>query len=112
LADFQSLSDDYANEEIKIIAGSVDSLDKTNAFVEKLGITYPVAYGMDAKAFSDLTGAFYEKEKGFLHAAGFIIRPDKTIEVAVYSTAMVGRFVAQDVLNVIKYYKSLKKQDA
>lgn len=103
------MSDDYESEDIKIITGSVDPLDKTKEYIEKLGITYPVAYGMNAKAFSDLTGAFYDKEKEFLHATGFIIRPNNTIEVAVYSTAMVGRFVAQDVLNVIKYYKSLQK---
>lgn len=109
MADFQSLIGEFEKENVKVIAGSVDSLEKTAEYIKKLGATFPVAYGMDAKSVSDLTGAFYEKDKKFLHATGFILRPDKTIEVAVYSSAMVGRFVAADVLGLIKYYKSLKK---
>jgi hypothetical protein len=57
-----------------------------------------------------LTGGFYEKEKKYLQPTGIIVRPDKIVEMAMYSTGAVGRFVAQDVLGVVKYYKSQLKQ--
>ncbi len=63
LADFQSLLNDYNSEQVKIIAGSIDPLDKTKEYVEKLGVSFPVAYGMDAEAVSKVTGAYYEEKR-------------------------------------------------
>jgi peroxiredoxin len=100
---------EYDAEQITVIGGSIDPFEKTQKLVDNLGITFPIAYGLDAKIISRFTGSFYEKEKEYLHPTGIIIRPDKTIEIAVYSTGAVGRFIAQDVLGVVKYYKSLIK---
>jgi hypothetical protein len=91
-----------------VIAGSVDPLEKGKETAEKLKVTFPVGYGLDAEKVSGITGAFYEKEKKFIHATNFLLRPDKTIEIACYSTGPIGRFVAQDVLRVVKFYKSRK----
>ena len=109
LADFQTALKEYDAEQIKVIGGSVDPVEKTQELVDNLGITFPIAYGLDVKMVSRFTGSFYEKEKEYLQPTGIIIRPDKTIEIAVYSTGAVGRFVARDVLGVVKYYKSLIK---
>jgi peroxiredoxin len=84
----------------------VDPNDKTREFAEKLGLTYSVAYGLDPESFCLKTGAFYEKEKKFIQPACFLIRPDRTVEVAAYSSGPIGRFVAQDVLSLVKFYKS------
>jgi peroxiredoxin len=100
----------FESEQVKIIAVSVDPLDKTKELIEKLGVTYPVAYGINAEEASRLTGAFYEEERKFIHATSFIIRPDNTVEVAVYSTGPIGRFVAKDVLGLVKFYKSKAKK--
>jgi len=108
LADFQALHQEFKSEQIKVIAGSVDPIEKARETVDKLGITYPVGYGMMAEEISRITGAYYEKEKKFLHATGFLIRPEKTIVVACYSTGPIGRLVAKDVLNLVKFYKSKK----
>ena len=110
LADFQTALTAYHAEQIKVIAGSVDSVEKTIELSDRLGITYPIAYGLDAETVSRLTGGFYEKEKKYLQPTGIIVRPDKNVEMAVYSTGAVGRFVAQDVLSAVKYYKSQLKQ--
>ena len=90
-----------------MIGGSIDPVEKTQELVDNLGITFPIAYGLDVKMVSRFTGSFYEKEKEYLQPTGIIIRPDKTIEITVYSTGAVGRVVAQDVLGLVKYYKSL-----
>lgn len=97
---------DFQSEEIRIVAASVDPVEKAEETIQKLGITYPVAYGLDPKEFSKTTGAYYEGEKKFLHATGVIIGPDNTLVVACYSTGPIGRFTAKDVLNLIKFYKS------
>jgi alkyl hydroperoxide reductase subunit AhpC len=106
LADFQELHQELKSEQINVIAASVDPIEKARETVAKLGITYSVGYGLIAEEVSRITGAFYEKEKRFLHAADFLLRPEKTIVVACYSTGPIGRFVAKDVLRVVKFHKS------
>ena len=64
---------------------------------------------MVAEEISRMTGAYYDTTKKFIHATGFLLRPDKTIEVACYSTGPIGRFVAQDVLKLVTFYKSREK---
>ena len=71
-------------------------------------LTYPVAYGVDAEEVSRLTGAFYQAEKGFLHATGFLFNRKGTIKVAAYSTGPIGRLTAEDCLKLIKHFQ---KQD-
>jgi peroxiredoxin len=89
-----------------IIAASVDPLEKARETVEKLGIKYPVAYGLDVEAISAITGAYYGKERKFLQPTCFLIRPENTVAVACYSSGPIGRFVAKDVLKLVKFYKS------
>jgi len=84
----------------------VDPLNKTEEFAAKLGLSYPVAYGMDMETACVKTGAFYEKDRKFIQPACFLIRPNKTIEVAAYSSGPIGRFVPQDVLGLVRFYKS------
>jgi len=88
----------------------MDPLDKTEEFVEKLGSLFPVAYGMDMEETCLKTGAFHEKDRKFIQPACFLLRPDKTIEVAAYSSGPIGRFVSQDVLNLVRFYKSRAQQ--
>ena len=91
-----------------MIAGSVDPLEKAKETAEKAKVTFPVGYSLNPEKVSELTGTYYEKERKYLHAANFLIRPDKTIEVACYSSGPIGRFVAKDVLWLVRYYKSRK----
>jgi len=106
LADFQSNLKEFEDEGIKIVAGSVDPLNETEKFAGKLGLSFQVAYGMDMEATCIKTGAFYEKDRKFIQPACFLIRPDRTVEVAAYSSGPIGRFVPQDVLGLVRFYKS------
>jgi hypothetical protein len=74
-----------------------------------LGITYPVGYGLNPEETSKITGAYFNDERKYIHPTDFLIRPDNTIEVVCYSSGPIGRFVAKDVLGLVKYYKSKKK---
>jgi len=108
LADFQSLIKEFEAEQISIIAGSVDSAEKASETAKKNGITFPIAYGINAEEASRITGAYYDKDSQYIHATGFLIRPDNTIETVCYSSGTIGRFGAQDLLNLVKFYKSKK----
>lgn len=88
----------------------MDNLEDAQKMVERNKLTFPVAYGMDAKKFAGMTGAFYDEKKLFIHATGFIIKPDGTIEGAVYSTGPIGRLVAADTLLLIDYLKQVAAQ--
>jgi peroxiredoxin len=110
LADFQSLWKEFQAEEIAVIGASIDPLEKAKETVEKLGIAYPVAFGLDSEEVSRLTGAYCDVNKKFLRATGFLVRPDLTIEIVCYSSGTIGRFVVKDVLSLVRFYKSRQKE--
>lgn len=91
-------------------AGSVDPIEKTREAIEKTGATFPVAYGMNAEETSRITGAYYDANRRYIHPTDFLIRPDNTVEVACYSSGPIGRFVAQNVLGLVRFYKSKMKK--
>ena len=109
LADFQAALQDFLAEQIKVIGGSVDPVEKTEKLAHKIGLTFPIACGLDVEMVSRLIGSFYDEDKKYLQPTNIIVRPDKTVEIAAYSTGATGRFVAKDVLSLVKYYKSQMK---
>ena len=103
MADFESKANDFRAANVRLLAASVDSEDNARKSVRELKLSYPVAYGLLAEEVSALTGAYYEPEKKFLHATGFIINPDSVVAAAVYSTGPIGRLVAADALGVVTF---------
>jgi peroxiredoxin len=109
LLDFEKSIDEFKNSNVEIIAASTDSEEDARKTAEKYSLTFKVGYGLDAAEVSAQTGAFYDKEKGHMHATGFVLAPDGMIANAVYSTGAVGRLAAADCLALVKYL-SEKKQ--
>jgi len=105
LADFQRSYQELKSEQIKLAAASVDPIDKAREMIDRHGITYPIGYGLVAEEISRITGAYYDKEEMYLHATGFLLRPDKTILTACYSSGAIGRLVPKDVLQLTRYLK-------
>ncbi|MGA3208505.1 MAG: hypothetical protein ABSE05_11865 [Syntrophales bacterium] len=50
-----------------------------------------------------MTGAFFDDVRIFVHATGFILRPDGKVDEAVYSTGPIGRFASVDAPFIIEY---------
>jgi len=48
-----------------------------------------------------LTGAFWDRGKGFLDASGFILTPKGEVAAAVYSRGPLGRYDARTTLGWI-----------
>jgi peroxiredoxin len=105
LADWQGSYQELKAEQIKVIAASVDSIEDARKMIERHGITFPVGYGLIAEEVSRITGAYYDKDEKYLHATAFLLRPDKTILIACYSSGAIGRLVPKDVLQLTGYFK-------
>ena len=86
-----------------MIAASVDTREDARATVEHYKISFKVGYGLNAKAISQKIGAFYDKDKGYLHATGFILNTEWKIIDGVYSSRSVGRLVAKDCVGLIDH---------
>lgn len=108
MLDFKKSIEEFNKNNIEIIAVSTDTLEEARKTVEENSLTFKIGYGINAAEVSALTGAFYNKEKGNLHSAGFILAPDGMIASAVYSTGPLGRLAAADCLAFIKYLSEKK----
>ncbi len=86
-----------------MVAASVDTLENAQKTLERHKLTFPLAYGLNAKEVSARTGAFFDAEKGYIHATGFVIQPDGKIAGAVYSTGPTGRYTAAECLGLVDY---------
>ncbi len=87
------------------LAASTDPLEKARETVAEQGLPFPVGYGLPLKETARTLGAFYDTQRGVLHAAGFVVRPDRRIAVAQYSSGPIGRLVWQDVVGLVGFYK-------
>jgi hypothetical protein len=83
----------------------VDTEENAQKTIDECGVNFPVGYGVDNKAISELTGCFYEERRQILHSTGYVLRPDSIIAIGVYSTGPIGRLVWQDVLALVQANK-------
>ncbi len=60
-------------------------------------------YGLNAYEVVEKIGASVNEEPTYLQATGFVLKPDGTIAVSVYSSGAIGRLAATDTINFIKY---------
>lgn len=109
MAAFERAQDKLRDEGISVVAASTDPLEKAKETVSEHSLTFPVGYGIPLKDTAATLGAFYEDRRGFLQATGFVIKPDKTIAVAQYSSGPIGRLVWQDILGLVQFYKKQAK---
>lgn len=82
---------------------SVDPIEGARKTMQRRLISFPIAFGVNGSEFAAQTGAFYDTNKGFLQAAGFLLGPDGRLVAALYSTGAVGRYTAAELLRLIDY---------
>jgi peroxiredoxin len=93
---------------IQVVALSVDDEATSAALVEKHGLAFPVGYGADADTVAAATGAYTNDNPRYLQSTGFVLDPNGKVITGVYSTAAIGRLVADDVAGFVSYVKSSK----
>jgi len=103
VVDFQRAREHLNELGAEVVALSVDSLEQAQQTVERHRLSFPVLSGLDAHQVEETIGASSNEDPLYLQATGFVLRPDGTIAVAVYSSGAIGRPVAADTVNLLKY---------
>ena len=103
LLDFQRARAQLNEMGAEVVALSVDSIDQAQQTVERYRLTFPVLYGLDARVVAKMIGAYMNEDPLYLQATGFVLRPNGSVAVAVYSSSAIGRLVAADTINYVKY---------
>jgi peroxiredoxin len=106
LAAFSRALDALTELDVKVVALSVDDEETSAALVAKHKLRFPVGHSADADKVAAATGAYVNDEPHYLQSTGFVLGPDGTVQVAVYSSDGIGRLVADDVAGLVSYLKS------
>lgn len=102
---FQRAQDSLAEAGITIAALWVDDEQTTAQFTAQHGITFPLGHSADAHAVAELTGAFVNEDPLYLQSTGFVLNPQGTVVVSVYSSGAIGRLVPEDVTGLVRYLR-------
>ena len=103
LAAFSRALDALTELGVTVVALSVDDEEASAALVAKHRLRFPVGHSADAGKVAAVTGAYLSDEPRYLQSAGFVLAPDGTVQVAVYSSDAIGRLVPGDVAGYIRY---------
>jgi peroxiredoxin len=103
LAAFSRAHDALSELGVKVVALSVDDEQTSAALIAKHKLRFPVGHSADAGKVAAATGAYVNDEPRYLQSSGFVLAPNGTVRVAVYSSDAIGRLVADDVVGYIRY---------
>ena len=92
--------------DTRIIAGTVDSEEKTLTVAEPLN--FPVAYGM-TRSDGDAIGAWWDDRRDHIRPSEFILRGDKVI-ASTYSNSPVGRMDPAETLTMLEFITAIAKK--
>ncbi len=106
LASFARAADAFAELGIKVVALSVDDEDTSAALVDKRHLPFPVGHSADPDTVAAATGAFTNDDPHYLQSTGFVLGPDGSVLVGVYSTGAIGRLVADDAAGMVRHIRS------
>ena len=85
---------------VSIIAGCVDSEEKTAEVAAELG--FPVAWGM-TREMGDKFGAWWDEEREFIQPSEFFITGSGQVLASTYSSSPVGRMDPEDAVTLAKF---------
>ena len=101
MAGFEKLKPELDALGVKIVAASVDPLDKAQEVAA--GLSFPVAYGV-TRATADLLGAWWEERRSIIQPSEFLVAADGTVRASTYSSGPIGRIEPADVVKLINFY--------
>jgi len=100
---FQRAGDSLTQAGIRVAALWVDDEKTTMQFTASHGLTFPLAHSADARAVAALTGAFVNEDPLYLQSTGFVLDPQGTVIMNVYSSGAIGRLMPDDVIGLVRY---------
>ncbi len=104
MVDFAVHGGPLINLGVKVAAASVDSIESVAALKAGLHVGYPMYAEIDHHKIAADTGAHKQTSgREIMHATGFLLEPDGTINTAVYSTGPIGRFTASEIIRKVTF---------
>ena len=74
--------------------------------VERLGLKFPVLYGLEPEETARTIGCSISLEAPVrLEPTGIVVRPDGTIAWSAYASSAIGRLTAPDTIHVMEAYQ-------
>ena len=95
----------FADEGVGIIAGTVDSEEKTLEVGEPIG--FPIAYGV-TRSDGDKIGSWWEERRDFIQPSEFVLAQDGRVLMSTYSNSPIGRMDPAEALTLIKFLNARK----
>jgi len=106
LVDFATHGGPLVELGIKVVAGSIDPLEKVQTLRTGLHVGFPMWGELDGPKVSADTGAPIRESDGVLHGSAWLVNPDGEIVQSLYSTGPIGRFTASDVIRKVVFEKN------
>jgi len=100
LAGYEERRAAFLAEGVSILAGTVDTQDKTAEVSRNLG--FPVAYGM-TRADGDALGSWWEERRDHIQPSEFVISRSGKVIMSTYSNSPIGRMDPAEALTLIQY---------
>jgi peroxiredoxin len=105
LVGYAELKDEFDKLGVKIIAASVDPIDKAQEVADE--VNFPVGYGVSRDIANSL-GSWWEDRRQIIQPSEFIVGADGNVVACSYSDGPLGRIDAGDVIKMVNFYESKK----
>jgi len=105
LAAFQAALSDFAANSIALVAASTEPQDNAQQTATRLGLTFPIGWGLPLEDTASRLGCYYEDRRSILHSTGFIVRPGGVVALVTYSSGAVGRLTPTDALSIVQFWQ-------
>lgn len=104
MAAWDAQIDALRDASVAVVAVSTDPADKAAETVARLGLRFPVGFGLPREETAARLGIFHEERRGILHAAAFLVGEDGVVQVGVASTGAVGRLMPDETLGLVRFW--------
>ena len=101
MAGFEKIKPELDALGVKIVAASVDPIDKAKEVAAEL--SFPVGYGV-TRAMADRLGAWWEERRSIIQPAEFLVAADGKVRASTYSSGPSGRVEPSDVVKLVTFY--------
>ena len=109
MAGFQAVLPELTSLGAKVVAASVDPLEKAREVAA--GLSYPHGYGV-TREIGNLLGSWWEERRNFIQPSEFLLDDSGKVLISSYSAGPLGRIEGPDVVKLIKLYESRKAAQA
>lgn len=102
---YAELKDEFDKLGVKIVAASVDPIDKAQEVADE--VNFPVGHGV-SRDVANALGSYWEDRRQIIQPSEFIVGADGNVVACSYSDGPLGRIDAGDVIKMVNFYESKK----